>query len=241
MLTPAKLMRMQPLQMVATSEPLTTEELPPRDASWNPLGLFGLSKAPTYLDGSLAGDVGFDPLGLVAWAKPTIGPPPSAASFRAMPREEQQARVEWMREAELKHARLAMLAAAGWPIAELFNGETMRMMGTNGRAPAVLNGGFFDTVAYSFVGFAFAVGAFVELTTYYYGVPGGDYGFDPLGYSTATGPLPKTLPKTGDVKDLQLAEIKNGRLAMLAITGFAVQEFFAGTPVVEQTPFFFGR
>ena len=28
---------------------------------------------------------------------------------------------------------------------------------------------------------------------------------------------------------LRLSEIKNGRLAMLAITGFAVQEFFYGT------------
>ena len=26
-----------------------------------------------------------------------------------------------MREAEIKHARLAMVAAAGWPLAELFN------------------------------------------------------------------------------------------------------------------------
>ena len=28
--------------------------------------------------------------------------------------------------------------------------------------------------------------------------------------------------------------------AVMAITGFAVQEAFYGTPVVEQTPFFFG-
>ena len=40
---------------------------------------------------------------------------------------------------------------------------------------------------------------------------------------------------------MQLAELKNGRLAMMAITGMAVQEFVWGSPVVEQTPFFFGR
>ena len=28
----------------------------------------------------------------------------------------------WMREAEVKHSRLAMLAAAGWPISELLDG-----------------------------------------------------------------------------------------------------------------------
>ena len=38
---------------------------------------------------------------------------------------------------------------------------------------------------------------------------------------------------------LRLSEIKNGRLAMLAITGFAVQEFLYGSPVVQQTPMFF--
>ena len=38
---------------------------------------------------------------------------------------------------------------------------------------------------------------------------------------------------------LKLAEVKHGRAAMMGITGFAVQEFVWGTPVVQQTPFFF--
>jgi len=38
---------------------------------------------------------------------------------------------------------------------------------------------------------------------------------------------------------LKLAELKNGRAAMMAITGFAVQEFFWGKPVTELTPIFF--
>ena len=45
----------------------------------------------------------------------------------------------------------------------------------------------------------------------------------------------------GDAEALRLAEIKNGRAAMMAITGFAVQEFLWGSPVIQQTPFFFGR
>merc|ERR1719199_1248113 len=40
-------------------------------------------------------------------------------------------------------------------------------------------------------------------------------------------------------KEMETAEIKNGRLAMLAITGFAIQEAIYGTPVVDQTPLFF--
>lgn len=47
-------------------------------------------KKPEKLDGSMVGDVGFDPLGLSA-----IGD------------------IKFLREAELKHCRLAMLAAAG--------------------------------------------------------------------------------------------------------------------------------
>ena len=40
-------------------------------------------------------------------------------------------------------------------------------------------------------------------------------------------------------KMMDTAEINNGRLAMLAITGYAFQEFLWGTPVVDQTPIFF--
>ena len=39
--------------------------------------------------------------------------------------------------------------------------------------------------------------------------------------------------------DMALAEIKHGRLAMLAVTGYAVQEFLYRTPVIEQSPQFF--
>ena len=40
-------------------------------------------------------------------------------------------------------------------------------------------------------------------------------------------------------REMETAEIKNGRLAMLAITGYAFQEAAWGTPVVDQTPIFF--
>merc|ERR1712238_515692 len=38
---------------------------------------------------------------------------------------------------------------------------------------------------------------------------------------------------------MQTAEIKNGRLAMLAITGYAIQEFVMGSSIIDQTPIFF--
>ena len=68
-------------------------------------------------DKALAGDFGFDPLGLADEPK----------------------KLAWYREAEVKHARLAMLAAAGWPLSEKLNLNPDLLV--NGRAPSLLNGG----------------------------------------------------------------------------------------------------
>jgi len=54
------------------------------------------AQRPKLLDGSLPGDVGFDPFGFGGADKVSLLN---------------------MREAELKHGRLAMLAAVGWPLA----------------------------------------------------------------------------------------------------------------------------
>jgi len=208
------------------------------DVSWMPGPLKGqfveqyVSAAPTYLDGSMAGDVGFDPWGLVALAAPTAATDKFArsssdrdAKMLSMPREEQREALEWMRESELKHARLAMLAAAGWPLAELNSG---------GRAPSLFNGHLLEYTPFLLI--AFAPFAYLEFQNKDR-LLGGDYGFDPLGLA----PFAPPLGNSEDPEAMKLAEVKNGRLAMMAITGMAVQEFVWGTPVVEQTPFFFGR
>merc|ERR1711937_374137 len=143
----------------------------------------------------------------------------------ALSEEEQAAKVEWMRAAELKHGRLAMLAAAGWPLAEMINGNYPRSV-TNGRAPSLFNGHLLDNLPFLvvFLGGLAALEMKTKDTS-----KDGDYGFDPLGFASGI----------GSIGTLKTAEIKHGRAAMMGITGFAVQEFLYGTPVVEQTPFFF--
>jgi len=204
-----------------------------------------VTAVPSYLDGkTYPGDVGFDPWALVALAdqKPDqlqglIWAEDRKARLEAMTPEQRAKSLAWMREAELKHARLAMLAAAGWPLAEIIN----PLRETGGRAPSLFNGQLME----NFLPVAVLMGglAFLELQTkgtsasvadkvVPYGEPQvGDYGFDPLSKYTEYFPT----------KDMQLAEIKNGRAAMMGITGFAVQEALWGNPVIEQTPFFFGR
>jgi light-harvesting complex II chlorophyll a/b binding protein 4 len=234
--------------------------------------------APYYLDGTMPGDVGCDPLCLVALATPvgvtpTLGHELATGSFvdRVVPfpwsvklrqevmsrrtPEEQRLTLEWMRESEIKHARLAMLAVIGWPLSELLNPfGSLAFIG--GRAPSLFNGGL-DAYA-PFLLLATGAASFLEMQTTpnvnqmwcdpeKYGSgervqqPGakpaspeykpGDLKFDPLG-------LAEKLPI-----DVDTAELYNGRLAMLAITGFAVPEFLWGTPVVNLpiSGFFFGR
>ena len=84
---------------------------------------------PPALDGSHAGDFGFDPLGFT-----------------------EEFDLYTMQEAEIRHARLAMLAVVGWPLSELVAPSFMLQ---DGRAPSVLNG--FNPI--SFVGFAAIFGA----------------------------------------------------------------------------------
>ena len=187
------------------------------------LGMVEKSKAlpfterPAILDGKYAGDAGFDPLGLA---------------------RNEEALFEY-REAEIKHARLAMLAAAGWPLSELFDRKIANffdmepLVDASERAPSVLNGGL-DRVPYLYWAAVLAAGALIDLKEFNKAensndpnyMPG-DLGWDPLGLYPAD--------EEGQ-RRMQLAEIKNGRTAMVAITAFAVQEYVQKFAVVDATP-----
>lgn len=172
---------------------------------------------PATLDGTLAGDVGFDPLGFAKSREDLMN----------------------YREAEVKHARLAMLAAAGWPLSEVLDKKLAAAFGMNpllddsDRVPSLLNGGLGKISPAYWVG-CLGVAAMIDVfgqlrmkkdSDEY--LPG-DFGLR-LGYPES---------EAGQQR-MQLAEIKNGRLAMIAIFGFAVQEFISKQGVVDETPFFF--
>jgi Chlorophyll A-B binding protein len=146
-----------------------------------------------------------------------------------------------MREAEVKHSRLAMLAVVGWPIAELFDKSIAETFGLptaltkSGTSPSVLNGGL-DKIDLLYWVAVIVLAGIVEIESdKVQEAKGKDYlsgdcGFDPL----------NLFPKSSDGrKDMMTKEIKHGRLAMMALLGFVVQEALYRTPVVAETPQFF--
>merc|ERR1719230_2328919 len=82
----------------------------------------------------------------------------------------------------------------------------------------------------------------------------GDFSFDPAGLrgkiadkwadTIPDSDIPADSNERVDLKNnikqnVELAEIMHGRAAMLAVTGFALQEAIYQTPIVDQTPIFF--
>ena len=146
------------------------------------------------------------------------------------------------REAEIKHGRLAMLATVGWPISELFHPylstitQNTNLLSFNNKVPSILNGGFekINPIFFmSIIVFAASIESIVlnkDYNNYFdYRIPG-DFGFDPLNFYTNKSEFTK--------KNLELKELNNGRLAMLAITYFAFSEFITNNPIVTNSPFF---
>ena len=132
-------------------------------------------------------------------------------------------------------------AAAGWPISELADKKIAAVLGMapilggDDRVPSLLNGGLGKISPFYWIA-CIAAAAAIDLfgtskaqknSSGYFP---GNLGFDPFG----------VYPKDAEgQKNMQLAEIKNGRLAMIAVTAFAVQEAVTKLGVVDETPIFF--
>jgi len=194
-----------------------------RASAGRPLWLPG-ADVPAHLDGSLAGDFGFDPLNLA---------------------KDPEAR-RWFVQAELVHCRTAMVGAAGillpailtklgvlnvpdWYVAGKVSEEQTGIPTRALLAVEFFMYGFVEAKRWmdfrkpgsqaengSFFGFE---GAFKGTDN---GYPGGP--FDPMGLSRES---------EAKTKELRLKELKNGRLAMLACLGFAAQYAATGKGPID--------
>jgi len=166
-----------------------------------------------------------------------------------------------MRLAEVKHGRLAMLAAAAWPLQELFDPALANLLKVaplltqDGRNPDVLNGGDLQQISPLF--WSSILGATITLELLYgeRGLKGeirienadmiarGEAG-RPVFTEVSPGDLgfdPLMLypdDRPGQLR-AQAGEINNGRLAMIALVTFVLSEYFTGKSIVELTPQFF--
>jgi len=126
--------------------------------------------------------------------------------------------VKWLREAELKHGRVCMVAFLGYVSVDL----GFKLPGHDYTSFAA-----HDKSLGEFGGAMGQILLFVSLIEILAGIPAtnytmnggdrepGDFGLDPLGFLTDATPEQK--------KDMQIKELKNGRLAMLAFSGVVTQ------------------
>ena len=166
--------------------------------------------------------------------------------FEGMDKDGQDIKTSaFLRESEVKHGRLAMLAAVGYPVAEIIHpllaGATNlpSFVTENGASPNLLNGGLQKLLESPFGIFfvLFAVGRAFELETsalrprnnflsknpkemYPY-----DLGFDPLGFHAKATPDQR--------KIMAEKELNNGRLAMLAISAYPFVEYMSKSPIAQ--------
>lgn len=191
---------------------------------------FSSPQSLSYLDGSLPGDFGFDPLG--------ISDPEGAGAF---------IQPKWLSYAELMNGRWAMLGAAGIIAPELLGkigvipAETGVVWFRSGVIPP-LGGYTYWADPYALFILEVVLLGFVEYRRVQ------DYYEPGYGGKTPLLGLEKVLGGSGDpaypggpffnilnfgkdeasMKILKLKEIKNGRLAMVAVLGFFLQSMVTG-------------
>lgn len=160
---------------------------------------------PANLEGYV-GDVGFDPLRFSDFAP-----------------------MDFLREAELKHGRICMLAWTGfvatdlgakiYPFPEAYEGLTS----VTAHDALVQQGAFSQLFLWITIAEVISTVALIQMLYEESGREPGDFGLDPLGFLTGKSEEEKN--------EMKLREIKNGRLAMLAFSGVVTQA------VLTQGPF----
>ena len=183
---------------------------------------------PINLDGSYVGDVGFDPFYLSSIPKNFAGfiQPPSWEEVEGI------STLYWMREAELKHGRVCMLAWTGWLAADgAFGPVPLRFPGDIYSVESIPDSFSAHDVLVSqgSMGFMLTAAFLVEIATGAVLVQvakgesdreAGDYKLDPLQFLKGK--------SKEEVDTMKLKEIQNARLAMLAFAGVATQSALEG-------------
>lgn len=180
----------------------------------------------------LPGDVGFDPLGLANFDLNVGSATDKSRSAALVLRD--------YRDAELKHGRLAMLAAVAWPLQEALNPILAAKLHwpnllaeTGGLSPSVLNGGLEQGVVPGAVITFAALVALVEAQGLRIKRSDGE-DWLPGDFGT----LRLAEKGTEQFFSLQEGEIWNSRIAMLAVLAYVVQEAVTKVPTIDTIPFF---
>ncbi|KAL3161365.1 Photosystem I chlorophyll a/b-binding protein 3-1, chloroplastic [Trebouxia sp. C0010 RCD-2024] len=197
---------------------------------------FASDQSLSYLDGTLPADYGFDPLGL--------SDPEGAGGF---------VDPDWLRYSEVIHCRWAMLGAAGMIIPEMLAAGGLIPQTSDevawfktGVIPPAGNYGRFWCDPYALFFIEVIAFQFAELRRWQdYKKPGsmGKQYF--LGFEKVLGGSGNPSYPGGaafnfmgfgrsanNLRDLQIKEVKNGRLAMIAVLGFGAQAV-----ITRQGPF----
>jgi len=156
---------------------------------------------PALLDGSMAGDVGFDPLGLSTIDDVGID-------------------LYWLREAEIKHCRVAMMAVAGILQVEIFGPAP----GCEAATAKCQMDSFWQiwNSHPQYIAFGLIMISIIEFISGIAATTGretgerapGDFGLDPLGFMKGD---------PAKARKLEEQEVANGRLAMWAAAGLIMQ------------------
>ncbi|CEM00977.1 unnamed protein product [Vitrella brassicaformis CCMP3155] len=138
--------------------------------------------------------------------------------------------LSWYRAAELKHGRICMLAALGLTTQEVVQlPDPSGVFSETKGIPALVK--VANERPGAIIQLLLAIGAIeVAALNRADSAAPGDLGFDPLNLQQKLGLAsnPEAFEK------MQLRELKNGRLAMVATAGMLIQQFLTGQATLEQ-------
>jgi len=160
-------------------------------------------KQPPALDGTMAGDRGFDPLGFTTTVTELGGD------------------LNYVREAELMHGRQSMLACVGFIFPAVVGKVPGGMFDGVSTNPLIAQYQLPDAVLLQLM-FAIALAEGLRAQKVYSDSPPGEHGFDPMGF------LPKFCDTPEKLALMKEKEISHCRAAMVGITGMWAQTAVTG-------------